>query len=69
MQLNLESLYQAAMQLPPEDRLGLAARLLDAAPDDLTINLDDPQLVKRLDERFADTEGAISWSDLNAEGP
>jgi hypothetical protein len=69
MQLSSDALFQAALQLPEEERLGLAARLLDAAPGDLTIDLDDPQLKQELDRRFADSDGAVRWSDLSAEGP
>ncbi|HZL90652.1 MAG TPA: hypothetical protein VFB96_19950 [Pirellulaceae bacterium] len=68
MQLSSDALFQAALQLPEEERLGLAARLLDAAPSDLTIDLDDPQLRDELDRRFADDDGAIRWSDLSDEG-
>ena len=69
MQLTPDALYQAALGLPEEERLGLAARLLDAVPGDLTIDLDDPQLIAELDRRFADSEGVVRWSDLNSEGP
>jgi hypothetical protein len=69
MQLNSDALFQAALKLPQDEQLGLAARLLDAVPGDLTIDVDDPQLIAELDRRFADNDDAIRWSDLNAEGP
>jgi hypothetical protein len=67
--LTSDELFAAAQQLPEEQRLHLAARLLDAAPGDLTIDVDDPQLVAELDRRYADDAGDVRWSDLNAEGP
>lgn len=67
MQLDSDALFQAAQQLPPDEQLGLAVRLLDAVPDDLTIDVIDPRLMAELDERFADTDGPVSWSDLSAE--
>lgn len=69
MQISPDSLYEAALQLPEEDRLVLAARILDSAPADLTIDLNDPQLTAELDRRFADADDAVRWSDLDAEGP
>jgi hypothetical protein len=69
MPLSTDALFEAALQLPEEQRLVLAARLLDAAPSDLTIDVEDPQLIGELDRRFADDAGDVPWSDLNAEGP
>lgn len=69
MPLNSDALFHAALQLPEEERLGLAARLLDAAPGDLTIDLGDPQLMAELDRRFTDSDDAVRWSDLSSEGP
>lgn len=69
MSLSSDALFQAALELPEEQRLMLAARLLDAAPGDLTIGVDDPELMGELDRRFADDGGDVRWADLNAEGP
>jgi hypothetical protein len=69
MPLSSDALFEAALHLPEEQRLILATRLLDAAPSDLTIDVDDPQLIEKLDRRFADDGGDVPWSELNAEGP
>lgn len=62
-------LFEAALQLPEEERLSLVSRILDTLPvDDLTASIDDPDLLLELERRFADSEGAISWSELQAEG-
>ncbi|NLF70735.1 MAG: hypothetical protein GX575_17015 [Candidatus Anammoximicrobium sp.] len=62
-------LFEAARQLPEEERLSLVSRILDTLPvDDLTASIDDPDLLLELERRFADSEGAISWSALQAEG-
>jgi hypothetical protein len=62
-------LFEAALQLPEEERLSLVSRILDTLPDhDVTTCVDDPDLLVELERRFADPEGAISWSELRAEG-
>jgi len=61
-------LFEAALQLPEEERLSLVSRILDTMPDqDDTICVDDPDLLVELERRFADPEGAIPWSELRAE--
>ena len=62
-------LFEAAMQLPEEERLSLVSRILDTMPDqDVTTCVDDPDLLVELERRFADPEGAVPWSELRAEG-
>lgn len=62
-------LFEAALQLPEEERLALVSRILDTMPDrDDTTCVDDPDLLVELERRFADPEGAIPWSELRAEG-
>ena len=60
---------QRGLQLPENERLAIVSRLLETLPpEDITISLDDAQLAEELDRRFADSEGAVPWSDLKAEG-
>ena len=62
-------LFEAALQLPEQERLSLVSRILDTMPDqDVTTCVDDPDLLVELERRSADPEGAISWSKLRAEG-
>jgi hypothetical protein len=62
-------LFEAALQLPEEERLSLVSRILDTMPDhDVTTSLDDPDLLVDLERRFAQPDGAIPWSELRAEG-
>jgi len=64
-----EAILDAALQLPENERLAIVSRLLETLPpEDVTISLDDAQLAEELDRRFADSEGAVPWSDLKAEG-
>ena len=64
-----QAILDAALQLPESERLAIVSRLLDSLPpEDVTISLDDAQLVEELDRRFADADGAVPWSDLKAEG-
>ncbi len=68
MQTTSEAIFQAALKLPENERLALAAQLLDTMPqDDPSIALDDPSFVEELDRRFADREGSITWTELRAE--
>ena len=64
-----QAILDAALQLPENERLAIVSRLLETLPpEDITISLDDAQLAEELDRRFADSEGAVPWSDLKAEG-
>ncbi len=66
---NTNLLFEAAMQLPEEERLSLVSRILDTMPaQDVTTCLDDPDLLNELERRFAQPDGAIPWSMLRAEG-
>ena len=63
------AILEAAMQLPESERLLLASQIMDSLPEeDLTTAVDDPDLLAELDRRFADADGAVSWSELEAEG-
>lgn len=69
MQSDPQSILDAALRLPENDRIEIVSRLLETLPpEDITISLDDPRLAEELDRRFADSEGAVPWSDLKAEG-
>ena len=69
MQSDPETILSAALSLPESERLALVSRLLESLPpDDLTVSLDDPRLAEELERRFADSAGAVPWSELKAEG-
>ena len=52
MQLTPDAIYEAAMNLPENERLDLAGRLLDTVPSELDLlSLDDPNLIEELDRR------------------
>jgi hypothetical protein len=68
MQLPSETVFEAALGLPENERLALVSRLLETMPvDDSAISLDDDSLVEELDRRFADREGSATWPELRAE--
>lgn len=68
MQLSAETVLEAALGLPENERLALASRLLDTVPvGDSTISLDDDSLLEELERRFADREGEVDWTELRAE--
>ena len=69
MPQNAEVLLEAALALPEDERFALVSDILDSLPaDSLTVSVDDPNLMDELERRFADSDGAMSWSDLRAEG-
>ena len=66
--MSADPVFDAAMQLPEEARLHLAACLLESLPtEDTGPSLDDPAFVDELDRRFSDLEGAVSWNELRDE--
>jgi hypothetical protein len=68
MPLPLETVFEAALELPEKERLALAFRLLETTPvEDLTISLADQSFLAELERRFADRGGEIDWSELRAE--
>jgi|tagenome__1003787_1003787.scaffolds.fasta_scaffold20351660_2 hypothetical protein len=63
MQLNLDALYEAAMKLPDNERLDLAARLLDTMPPGI-MSEDDPGFIEELERRFNDASPTVPWSEI-----
>ena len=68
MQATSEAIIEAALKLPENERLTLVSRILETMPaDDSSLSLDDASLIEELDRRFADREGSVTWSELQAE--
>jgi hypothetical protein len=63
MQLTPDAIFEAAMALPENDRLDLAARLMDTVPPGI-ISADDPEMIEELDRRFNDGSSTIPWSEI-----
>lgn len=63
MQLTPDSIFEAAMSLPENERLDLAARLLDTVPPGI-ISEDDPDFIEELDRRFNDGSRTKPWSEI-----
>jgi hypothetical protein len=63
MQLTPDALYEAALKLPENERLDLAARLLDTIPPGL-LSDDDPDFIEELDRRFNDGSATIPWTEI-----
>lgn len=69
MPLSSQEILEAALELPEPERFTLVSRLLETMPaDDGTLSLDDGGLMEELERRFADSEGAVPWSELRSEG-
>jgi putative addiction module component (TIGR02574 family) len=68
MQSASDDLLTAALQLPEDERLILASRILESVPDEPAgLSIDDPELLQELNRRSADLEGAIPWETLKDE--
>jgi hypothetical protein len=66
--MSAEELYQAIMALPDDQRWDLMDRVWETAPElEFGVDIDDPNLEKKLDERAADLKGSIEWSQLRDE--
>jgi putative addiction module component (TIGR02574 family) len=69
MQLNSDTIFEAALKLTENERILLVSRLMDTIPgDEVCMSIDDPGLLDELDRRFSDGSETIPWSDLRAEG-
>lgn len=68
MQTSPDVILSAALELPENERLLLATRLLETVPDQPEgLSLDDPDLLEELKSRSSDLEGAIPWAQLRDE--
>lgn len=68
MQVSADSIFEAAVKLPENERLELVTRLMDTLPAEPDLlSLDDPNLIEELDRRAAVDSGAIPWSELKKE--
>jgi hypothetical protein len=63
MQLNPDTIFEAALSLPENLRLDLAAKLLDTVPPGI-MSIDDPDFAEELDRRFNDGLPTIPWSEI-----
>ncbi|HEY1784984.1 MAG TPA: hypothetical protein VGG30_05515 [Pirellulales bacterium] len=68
MQPSSDAIFQAALELPEDQRLALVARLLETVPDEPAgLSIDDPGLIEELKRRSADLDGATAWDQLRGE--
>jgi hypothetical protein len=69
MQSNADAIFEAAIQLSETERLNLVSKLMETMPEKTwALSVDDPELICELDRRFSESEGAVAWPDLKAEG-
>ena len=68
MQPASDAILNEALQLPEQDRLVIAMRLLETVPDEpVGLSMDDPGLAEELARRSADLSGAVSWNELRSK--
>jgi hypothetical protein len=68
MEVSVETVMEAALQLPVSGQLEVASRLLETiTPDDGLFDIDDPELLAELDRRFADNSECIPWNVIRQE--
>jgi hypothetical protein len=63
MQITPDAILQAALTLSENERLDIAAQLLDSVPPGIT-SADDPEFIAELDRRFNDGSPTIPWSEI-----
>jgi hypothetical protein len=63
MHLTPDAIFEAAMNLPENERLDLASRLLDTVPPGI-MSTDDPAFIAELNRRFNDGSPTIPWSEI-----
>ena len=63
MQLTPDMIFEAAMNLPENERLDLAARLMDTVPPGI-MSEDDPGFLAELESRFNDNSPTILWTEI-----
>lgn len=57
----------AALQLPEEDRLSIAARLMEILPDETLGPMADEPYFAELERRSNDAANVVDWSELRKE--
>lgn len=68
VQPEASEILNAALQLPEDQRLILASRLLETVPNEPAgLSLDDPDLAEKLKQRSSDRQSAIPWDQVRDE--
>jgi hypothetical protein len=62
-----QALFNAALQLPEDERTSLVLRLLETLPNPNVMSEEPSELEGELERRCADRTGAIPWTDLRSE--
>ena len=69
MQINPDAIFEAASQLPEQERWDLVSKLLEGMPPPPTgISVDDDDFIDELNRRFANFKDGVTWDELEAEG-
>ena len=64
MQLTADAIFEIAMNMPENQRLDLAIRLLDTVRPPNLLSLDDPGFLDELDRRASDDSGSVPWKEI-----
>jgi hypothetical protein len=64
MQLTIDETFEAAVNLPEDQRLELVDRLMDATPPDGIMSDGDPGFHDELQRKFSDGSESIPWSEV-----
>ena len=67
MEETTQTLFNAALKLPEDERTSLVLRLLETLPNPNVMSENASELEEELERRFADQTGAIAWTDLRSE--
>jgi hypothetical protein len=63
-----DEIFNAAMKLSDDERLILAAKLMETVPDQPAgLSLDDAGLIEELRRRSTDRTGSVSWNQVRGD--
>ena len=65
MELTPNTIFDAALALPDDERLALATRLLETIPPESDLlSIDEPEFIEEMDRRLNDGSPTIPWSEI-----
>jgi hypothetical protein len=65
MEITPDTILEAALALPDDERLALATRLLETIPPESeSPAIDSPEFIKEMERRFHDGSPTVPWSEI-----
>jgi putative addiction module component (TIGR02574 family) len=67
MSVARDDILKAALSLPKQDRLAIAAELMDSVTEPPGLSIDDPGFLDELERRSNDGSPGIPWEQVKAD--